>query len=210
VAVPLELPSVRRLDGFEVAFQINFDQPRVLHLRAPTPALVSVEAPGSERWAQRDADALSVDVFLPAGRSLVVLRALAGRPLGGDLEAGSSEVVPLSEGLGPEILLGPGEQRFAAFTVERAGPVGVAVRADAEVVNLRLLDARGRPLPGSRDGVLHMTDLTPGRYLMALSLPADHRPVRVRPVVVGLEPPSGPPDEVVQRHLTLAAPEDGQ
>jgi hypothetical protein len=53
-----------------------------------------------------------------------------------------------------------------------------------------------------------MTDLTPGRYLMALSLPADHAPVRVRPVVVGLKPPSGPPDEVVQRYLAMAASED--
>ena len=110
----------------------------------------------------------------------------------------------ISEGLGPEILLPPGATRYASFEVARSGRVGVAVRADSEVVSARLLDSRGRELPGSEQGVLLMRDLEPGRYLLAFTLPADHPPVRVRPAVVGLEPPSSPPEDVVQRYLELA------
>ncbi|MDA8017986.1 MAG: hypothetical protein MPN21_11115 [Thermoanaerobaculia bacterium] len=199
----LTLPSVQPLDSTRASFALDLDRPRVVHLRAPTPALVSIRASGETR-IELDSVHLSVDVWLPAGQAIVELLALAGHSLGGELEVVASDVVEVTEGLGPELLLAPGSTRYASFEVRRAGQVGVGVRADAEVVAVHLLDSQRARRVDLGDGVMLMDDLKPGRYLMTMSLPADHPPVRVRPVVVGLEPPTGPPEDVVQRYLALA------
>ena len=95
-------------------------------------------------------------------------------------------VVPIDEGLGPEILLAAGETRIFSLTVERVAAVGLGVRAGADVVETVLLDAGGRCLG---EGVVQMHELEPGDYLLTLTLPATAPPVRARAVVVGLEPP---------------------
>lgn len=199
----LDLPSVRRVSGDIWTGQVDLMAPRVLHLRAALSAVAIVDDAASLH-----PDDLALNVWLPAGRSVVTLRSLAGESLDGELEATESDVVEVGEGLGPEILLAPGGERWVSFRVERAGRIGVAVRAASEVVAVRLLDAGGHDLPGTGGGALHLADLAPGRYLMALSLASDQPPVRVRPVVVGLEQPTGPPDDVVRKYLALASEPD--
>lgn len=209
VTVDVAVPAAVALSGRSAAFRVApaADSPQVLHLRAATPALVAV----GDRVTLHS-DALREDVFLEAGEATSIrLRGLGGEPLGGELEITSSPVVETGEGLGPELILGPGATRYASFRVERAGRVGVGVRAESEVVGIRLLDAGGRPVgPGeSADRVLQMAELEPGVYLLALHLDAGERPVRARPAVVGLERPSTlPPPEVRRRYLEMARSED--
>jgi len=53
-----------------------------------------------------------------------------------------------------------------------------------------------------------MPELDPGAYLLALTLPPQAAPLRVRPVVVGIElPDTGPPEDVVERFARLAGAE---
>jgi hypothetical protein len=88
------------------------------------------------------------------------------------------------------------------FDVSESGPVGLGVQASSDVVSGHLLDGSGNVI--SR-GVVHMPVLAPGRYVFAIRVPPDTLPVRVRPVLVGLErPPAGPPWEVIKKYLEQA------
>jgi len=64
------------------------------------------------------------------------------------------------------------------------------------------MDAQGRVLG---EGVVQMPTLEPGEYVLAVRVPPDSPPVRIRPVLAGTEPPdTGPPMEVVRRYLEQA------
>jgi len=197
----VELPAVVPLSGRVEVVEIRETEPIMLHLRSATPMvtwLTGRPAPAVEVHPE----GAVVDAYLPGGSVRLGLRALGTETLDGAVELTTSRVVPISEGLGPEILLAAGETRIFSFTVERAAAVGVGVRAGADVVETVLLDAGGRRLG---EGVVQMHDLDPGPYLLTLTLPATAPPVRVRPVVVGLEPPgTGPPEEVVRKYLAMA------
>jgi hypothetical protein len=50
--------------------------------------------------------------------------------------------------------------------------------------------------------LLSMAELAAGDYLLALTAPPDAAPLRVRPVVVGLElPDTGPPPDVIRKYM---------
>ena len=96
----------------------------------------------------------------------------------------------------------PGASRAFSFVVTEGGPVGVGVRASAELVEGTLLDASGRFLG---TGVTQMPTLAPGTYILVLHAPADGPTVRVQPAVAGLKRPSvDPPSDVVRRYLEPA------
>jgi hypothetical protein len=127
------------------------------------------------------------------------LRAFAGQRLTGTAELTATPVTAVEEGVGPETLLAPGRTKLFSFTVERPGPVGIGVRASADVVEAILMSEDGEPI--GRGPVL-MPTLDPGPYLLALTCPANAEPVRARPALVGLVPPgSGPPPDVIRRYL---------
>ena len=148
-----------------------------------------------------------VDAYLSGTPAEVEVRALAGGTLHGSAEVSTTPVVPVKEGLGPEVLLGPGQSRLFSFEVEHAGPIGLGVRADADRVDVTLLSGTGRVLGR---GSMQMPTLEPGAYLLSLSSPADAPPVRARPAVVGLVPPdTGPPEEVVRQYVRAPEEETG-
>ena len=99
-------------------------------------------------------------------------------------------------------MLPAGGTRLFSFDVSLAGPIGIGVRAEPEVVDCELLDLSGRLL-GS--GVVQMPQLEPGTYLLALRAPPDVTTVQIRPALAGVEhPTSDPPDDVVRRYIELA------
>jgi hypothetical protein len=192
-------PASVVLGGDARAFRLETAEPVMLHLRTAAPAATLLrrgeEAPDVEvhaKGAVRDA-------YLPAGGAELLLRALAGGTLSGIAEITTTPVTSIGEGLGPEVLLAPGATRLFSFTVTREGPVGVGVRASADVVQTTLLTSGGRSL-GS--GVVQMPTLTPGTYLLALHAPEDASPVRARPAIAGLKTPdTGPPEDVIRQYL---------
>jgi hypothetical protein len=148
-----------------------------------------------------------VDAYLPKGSAEVTIRAVAGQSLFGAAEVTTTPVVAIGEGLGPEVLLGPGQSRLFSFTVAHAGAIGLGVRADADRVEMTLLSSSGRPLGR---GSMQMPTLEPGAYLLSLTAPADAAPVRARPAVVGLVPPeTGPPEDVVRQYVQAVGEEAG-
>ena len=195
-------PSLTVMEGSSAQLSFAPERPLALHLRAPQPVVVGVRHGDGPLEVRTHAKADSVDLLLPGGTSIVMLRPLGEVQLRGELELSSTPITAVGEGLGPELLLAPGDTRFFSFEVQREGPVGLGVRAEADTVALRLLDRSGTE---QGRGLAQMPTLDPGTWILAVSLPPHAEPVRLQPVVVGIElPDTGPPEDVVQRYLRLA------
>ncbi len=198
-----ELPSQLEIEGPTASLSFSPEAPTPLLIRAPQDLVVGVRHGEGPLVVSTHEAGASVDLLLPGGPSDVLLRPLGADRFLAPVELSSSPVVALSEGLGPELLLRPGQTRFFSFEVEREGPVGLGVHADADTVELTLLSPRGEPLG---QGLAQMPTLQPGPWLMAIALPAHAEPVRLQPVVVGIDPPdTGPPEDVIRQYLRLAS-----
>jgi hypothetical protein len=197
----LDPPEAFALEGKAVALRITARAATVLHLRTDEPVLTVVKRPDGGAEAAIHGDGARLDLLLPAGPAEVWLRAADGGELRGRAEATTSTPAVIGEGLGPEVLLAPGAARFFTFTVERAGPVGIGVRAVPAGIEAFTLDAAGRAVAS---GVVQMPDLKPGTYLLGLRAPADGGAVSARPALAGVVPPGlGPPEGVLRRYLQL-------
>jgi hypothetical protein len=225
VAQPVTPPATMQLAGRFTHLVLASREPAVLHVRAATPALTLLAlAAGGETAAIHPA-AVRLDAYLPAGESHLGFSALGDGQLGGFAELTTTPVTPIREGLGPEILLPAGATRYFSFHVAARRPVGWGAGAAAEGVSCRLLHGDGRtvaarPIPPATPApltaatpaplaaladMLQLAELEPGDYLLALTAPADAAPLRVRPVVVGLElPDTGPPPDVIRQYLQQA------
>lgn len=199
----LTLPATVDLSGASVLFDVEVAAPALLKLRGTSPVAVSVGSPAtrSEVYPQ----GARFDAVLPAGRSRLALRALAGEELTGTATIVAVPLESLAEGLGGESLVAPGDSRGYRFHVARAGAVGVGVRADQGGVETGLYAADGRFLG---QGVVQWAELAVGDYALVVSAPPESLPARVRPALVGAAPPgNGPPPEEARRFLALAAGE---
>ena len=197
--VAVKPPASVALGGTSRGLRLDLLQPVMLHLRMAAPAATLLRRGDAPPEVEVHPAGASVDAYLPAGPAELVLRALGGGTLSGTAEITTTAVTPIGEGLGPEVLLGPGATRLFSFSVTHEGPVGLGVRASADVVESTLLTSAGRPLGR---GVVQMPTLGPGTYLLALHAPGDSAPIRARPAVAGLQTPdTGPPEEVVRKYL---------
>ncbi|MCU0240933.1 MAG: hypothetical protein MUF51_00760, partial [Vicinamibacteria bacterium] len=193
------LPAVVALQGEAQAFRVQAKSPLLLHARTDAPVVTALTRPAQEPSVDIHARGGTFDAYLPAGGSLLTLRALNNAQLSGTLELSATAVTPIDEGGSAEVLLAAGSARIFSFTVERKGAVGLGVRASADVVETILMNASGREIAR---GTNQMLTLDPGTYLLALRLPADTAPVTASPKVVGLKlPDTGPPPDVVERYV---------
>lgn len=195
----ISLPATRRLLTEEQAFKIRVDKPVLLHVRMAAPSITLLKRAAEQPEVGIHPEHTIMEGYLPAGTSELRLRSIGGGPLSGSLELTASPLTPIGEGLGPEVLLAPGDSRLFSFEVKQSGPVGVGVRASSDVVETELLSSNGRSLGR---GTVEKADLEPGIYLLVLKAPASGTPVSARPAVVGIERPStGPPDDVIRKYL---------
>jgi hypothetical protein len=202
-SLPVSPPAEVRLEGSAQVLAVESKEPALLQFRSATPLVTVLARAGGGEEADVHAEATALDAFLPAGQHELLLRPVLGGSLFGTAELQTTAFVPIAEGLGPEVVLPPGGSRGFSFTVESGGPVGVGVRASAEVAETLLLDANGRRLGA---GVTQMPTLSPGRYFLVLRADRDGPAVLVRPALAGLTRPStDPPAEVVQRYLEPSA-----
>ena len=214
-ATGLALPTTIDLAGSAVSYDVELDVPSLLKLRSTGALAIAVNSIGDKGLIgdlatlrgrfEVYSEGARFDAVLPAGRSRLALRGLAGEGMTGSLSAVAEPLLPLGEGLGEESLLAPGDSRGYSFRVGRRGPVGLGVRADQGGVETMVFEAGGRFLGR---GVVQWIDLTPGDYAVVVTAPPEGRPARVRPALVGAAPPgSGPPAEEARRFLALAAGE---
>jgi hypothetical protein len=195
----ISLPATRELRASSGTFQISIEAPILLHVRMASPSVSLLKRGSEEPEVEVHPDTTLMDAYLPSGVTQIFLRAVGGGTLSGPVEFTSSPVTPTGEGLGPEVLLAPGDSRLYSFEVKQPGAVGVGVRASSDVVESVLLSGTGKPLG---KGAVQMLNLKPGTYLLALRAPAQGMPVRARPAVVGIVPPGkGPPEEVIRKYL---------
>jgi len=245
LATAVTPPATVPLAGRSVHLTLASREPAVLHLRAAAPALTLLAGAGGETVAIHPAG-VRLDAYLLPGVTHLGFSALGEGELGGFAELTTTPVTLTGEGLGPEVLLPPGDTRWFSFHVATRRRVGWGASAGAERVSCRLLQADGRAVaPGSPGGqvgagssrttgsarprvaaepgapvpplppapsaataradMLQMAELEAGDYLLVLTAPADSAPLRVRPVVVGLDlPDTGPPPEVIRHYLQEA------
>jgi hypothetical protein len=201
-ASTVEPPARLSLRGKAMVVRVNLGHPAMLQLRTATPVATRLVRPEGDPEVELHPNGCILDAYLPSGSAELGLRAVSGLDLTGTAELTATGITKVDEGLGPEVLLPPGETRGFSFTVTREGPVGFGVRADSDVVTCTLLDSAGRTIAS---GVVQMTKLTPGDYVLTLHAPPQSSPAKVRPAVVGIRPPdTGPPAEVVRKYLQLA------
>ena len=203
----VELPALAELGSGVEVFDFDFPAATLIHLRGNQAGVVAAEIAGADGLqVSAHADAISADLYLPQGRGRVALRAAAG-VAGSLLELRASPVEAAGEGLGPTFLLGPGQSRYVSFKVPAAGQIGWAARAEAGVVDGRLLRADGSEVGRGGAGFL---ELPAGEYLLGLSVPADARPTRVRAALVGLSRPNDlPPQELIALYVSGQQPLPG-
>ncbi len=194
-------PATVPLEGAATAFRVGAPK-GVLRVRADQPVVARVDLGAAGVRVLLALDGIvEVPVHAPA-RADVTLRAFAGATLRGSASVDVRAAEPLAEGLAAESLLGAGEARAYAFTLDGARPIGVGLRTASPDVRATLYGPDGTPIG---EGVVQMPSLAAGSYLLVVSLGADAAPASVRPALVGLVPPdTGPPPEVIRSYLVAA------
>lgn len=196
-AEPVRVPSVLALHGPAQALQVEFDHPVMLYGRGSAPLLAGVRRDGRAAAPALYSQGARFAYYLPPGRSELLMVSAQEGELAGVLELQTSDVQILREGLGQPLLLAPGSARLFGFHVARTGPVGVGIQALPDVVTSRLLNEQGELIG---EGVVQMPRLAAGNYVLEVTSPPTGSPVRIRPAVVGIEPPTAePPPEIRQQ-----------
>jgi hypothetical protein len=195
----ISLPAIRKLRAAKEVLSIKTGAPLLLRVRMSSPSISMLRRASGESEVTVHPNQTLMEAYLPEGISQLYLRSPGGDPLSGAVELTGSQVTPISEGLGPEVLLAPGDCRMFSFEAKQAGPVGIGVRASSDVVESELLSSSGKSLG---KGTVQQFNLQPGIYMLALRAPSQGAPVRARPAIVGIVLPSmGPPEDVIRKYL---------
>ncbi len=203
VVVP---PAQVYLKGQSMKLKFSQTGPAMLHLKAALPIIAHIRAANTDPRVESFPDGADIAVYLPYNQknsehktnSYITLQSAGKGELSGTAEIIFTEITSLGKGPGPKIQLSPGDSRLFSFTLENDRTVGMGVRGSADIAVCKLMDNNGRILG---TGVVQMHELTRGNYLLAVKIPSDGIPVEVQPVIVGIDPPEGPPAEVVQEYL---------
>ncbi|MGV3621360.1 MAG: hypothetical protein ACO1OB_11120 [Archangium sp.] len=143
-----------------------------------------------------DAGCELVRVLSPGTYRLLV-RPFAGHVQPGSLRWSADPVTQLSEGVGAEDRLAPGEVRLYRFDTTNKGKVGLGVRAKSELLECAVYDDTYQ-LVG--EGCHQYLSLAKGRYLLTVRNPPRDgaAPIALNPVLLGL---SGENNDVPEEYL---------
>lgn len=169
-------------------------------------AVVRVTAESGVCGLFKGNDLLSVDGLdtgcelvrvLSPGTYRLLVRPFAGRVQPGSLRWTAEPVTQLSEGVGPEEWLAPGEVRLFRFDTSNKGKLGLGVQAKSEVLECAVYND-GYQLVG--EGCHQYLGLDKGRYLLTVrNSPAPGAaPLAFKPVLLGL---SGEKNDVPEEYL---------
>lgn len=198
------LPSSLTLHGNSQSLQFHTSAPAVLHVRIPQSVVSRLEYEGREAVVELHEKQCNLDVYSESGTIRLRLRAVAGATLSGIATITTTPVVPVTEGLGPEVLLAPGATRMFSFHIETERPIGVGAYSDSGNVEIQVLDIQGHSLG---KGALQMLTLKPGTYLLSLHAPSNSPPLLARPAIAGLAlPDNGPPQDVIRQYIRMEHP----
>ncbi len=200
-AVPAN--SVSPVSGRSAGFLLHLAEGGVLHAQMSCGGTIALKEAGLQgRFvaATENAAETGFDHYLEAGSYLLMARGPAGSDLTGTIGVFFEPVKRIAGTFGPQELIGPGESKSFVFEVKTGGFVGIGLRTEGERLSCDLMTQEGR-LIGR--GIQQFVKLDPGLYLLKVRADGDAAPIRVSPVVVGLQPPSsGPPEEALREFFT--------
>jgi hypothetical protein len=192
-------PQTVNLKGKQQVLSMDLDRAAMLHLRTTVPVVTQYLVPGRPAQTEAHLHGANINLLAPAGSSRLVLRAVGADSLSGAATVLMTPVIPLADGPGPEMLLAPGGGRLFSFDLRQPATVGIGVRASSDVVRGVLYNERGAL---QSQGVVQMPALVAGRYYLSVEVPAASAPVKVQPIVLGLnEPDTRPPYDILRRYV---------
>lgn len=205
---PAALPSRTALSGPAMRLAVRADTPVLLRATTTAPVLLGLHQPDSQPPGRHDAPTLfasgaELNRILPAGSGELSVFSATDGPLSGTLDLRAEPVLPVSEGLGPVVVVPPGGAAAFGFTLPKAATIGIGVRVAPDGgATARLLDENGKVMG---EGVAQLVALPPGRYVLEAAVPPGAAAASIRPAVIGIAPrPAGPPPDVVRDYLELA------
>ncbi|MBN2498519.1 MAG: hypothetical protein JXR96_28265 [Deltaproteobacteria bacterium] len=178
---PFERGQAARLTGEMVDYAFQLERPSMVQLRsdAGVCALMSTQ----RMLTVEGEDGCDIQRLLEAGVYRFMVRSFAGRPLSGSMVWTDQPVPDLEEGVSGQEWVIPGEARIFRFRVLAAGHIGLGLRADADLLECKVLDPNLKVLG---TGCHQYRDLDKGTYLLEVRCPGGSRPMRFRPVLLGL------------------------
>ncbi|HEY6095296.1 MAG TPA: hypothetical protein VIU93_10135 [Gallionellaceae bacterium] len=192
-------PQTVSLTGKSQILTLQLERPTMLHVRTSVPVVTHYLINGKSAQTEAHLQGANINLLAPAGSSRLVLRAVGTDSLSGVANVMTTEVTPLNEGAGPEVLLAPASARLFSFEIGQRTAVGIGIRASSDIVRSTLYDASGTV---QAQGVVQMPTLQAGRYYLAIETPADTAPVLVQPIVFGLsKPDTRPPYDILRRYV---------
>jgi hypothetical protein len=198
---PVAAPQRSALEGAAQAFSFETSAPVVVDARSSAPAIVAFTQNG-ERVIETFPSGVELHRYVAPGKATIEIFSPHDGPLAGTLDIASTPVVLAKDGVNDAIALSAGSSALFTFEVKKTSEIGLGLRAEPDLAELRLLDADGRLLG---EGVEQTARLAPGRYFVEARAPIDAPLSVVRLAVLGLAPPpAGPPPEVVAEFLEKA------
>lgn len=192
-------PQVVALRGKQQVLNVALTQTTLLHLRTTTPVVTQFAAPDRSPSTEAHLYGANGSWLAPAGVSRLMVRAAGTEQLSGTASLLTTTATALLDGVGEDVLLAPGGARLYSFEIKQERPIGIGVRASSDVVRSVLYDEHGAR---RAEGVVQMPTLPAGRYYLVIDIPVDSAPVRLRPIILGLqEPDTRPPAEVLRRFV---------
>jgi hypothetical protein len=154
----------------------------------------------------RGADLIGVDGFdsgcellraLSPGTYRLIVRPFASRPQPGMVRWIAEPVLQLTEGIGPEDWLAPGEVRLFRFDTANKGKAGLGIQAKSERLECAVYN-EGHERIG--EGCQQYLSLDRGRYLLSVRNPLTPgaTPLAFKPVLLGL---SGENNDIPEEYL---------
>jgi hypothetical protein len=142
------------------------------------------------------------NLFQPKAKPLSLYVAAVAGDLSGTARFDAIPAIPITDGLGPSVLLAPGHSRLFTFSLIAPRSIGAGVRGSVDDADVRLLASDGTLLGR---GLVLMHNLAPGTYYLAVDVPPDGVATTIQPALVGKTlPDDGPPDDVKAQYLALA------
>jgi len=200
-SLPVTAPGVVPLAGKRMILTLAPADARLIHIETDAPVILRDQ---STAVPELFASGAELNLFQPKGRALNLdIEAVGDQALTGTARFEAISATPISDGLGPRLRVAPGESRLFTFSLSQPRTIGVGVRGSVDNASTRLLASDGTELGR---GVVHMHDLPPGTYFLAVDVPASGAATDIQPALVGMTlPDNGPPDDVKAEYLPTAA-----
>lgn len=197
-------PATVALTGAQLDLAIQANAAALVSVETDVPVIVRGRDNAGAEWVQMYAQAARFSLYAPSASARVNLFPLTGDTLSGHARVTVAPIKAIGEGVASETLVLPGAAQAFRFNVERASAIGIGVKASTDIVSATLLSGDGQRKLG--EGVVQMPELTPGAYILLVRTPADAAPVRVQPIVLGLNPQgTGPSADLIRRYVEAGA-----